>query len=161
MGKLEEWLAQRGPTVAVALDEQHEAICAMVSSCLAATFPALCYDPARPDALAFQQHMFRETPRRFHRLMQVVLLFQTLEIIAREYRWGWPIISRYGVQRRHMRAQVSWYFEAIYVHVGLLPGDSAAMRDLAATVLQIVEQAIANPQPLSADRPIRKNGFHL
>lgn len=150
MAGLEHWLIQRGPTIARALDDRREPICAVVSSRLAMTFPTLCFDPARPDALAFQQRTFHETPRRFHRLIQVVLVLQTLEVITREYRWGWQVVSRYGVQQEHMLAQVRWYFEAAQSHITLSPTDRTQMHNLAAAVFQRVTHAIGEaPHPPS------------
>ena len=160
MGALEEWLAQRGPAIAQALDAEREPICAAVSSHLAMAFPTLCYDSTRPDALAFQQRTFRETPRRFHRVLQVVLLLQTLEVITHEYRWGWPVIARYGVERHQVIMQVRWYFEAARTYAALQPTDAAPMSELAATILQIINQITADPTATPAGDPIRRNGFH-
>lgn len=142
MAPSEEWLAQRGPVIARLLDDQREPICVAVSSRLSMNFPSLCFDPSRPDAHAFQQRTFDETPRRFHRLVQVVLVLQTLEVITREYSWGWQVVSRYGVQPHHMLAQVRWYFESAQAHISLPPTDRVQMRDLEAAVFQRVASAL-------------------
>lgn len=160
MLKLEAWLAKRGPSIAEALEHQRELICDGVSNQLATNFPTLCYDPTRYDAIAFQQLTFRETPRRFHRLVQVLLRLQSLEVIEREYRWGWPIVRRYGVERHHLLAQVRWYFDAAHMHVHLQLEDGAQMRDLANTTLCIIEEVTGDALPRPPDAPIRTNGFH-
>jgi len=160
MLKLEVWLAQSGPRIAEALESQRELICDSVSNQLATSFPTLCYDPTRYDAIAFQQLTYHETPRRFHRLVQVLLLLQSLEVIEREYRWGWPVVRRYGVERHHMFAQVRWYFEAAREHVALNPEDGAQMNDLATAILRIIEAVTSDPLPTQIDTPVRKNGFH-
>ena len=159
MGAFEVWLTQRGPVIAPMLDDQREPICAAVSSRLAMNFPTLCFDPDRPDAHAFQQRTFHETPRRFHRLVQVVLVLQTMAVITREYRWGWEVISRYGVQQHHMLAQVRWYFEAARAHVMLPPEDGARMDDLATSILRIVKDVTSDPLYPPADQSTRTNGF--
>ena len=94
MLKFEAWLAGRGPSIAEALEKQREQICESVSNQLATNFPKLCYDPTRYDAVAFQELTYHETPRRFHRLLQVLLRLQSLAVIEREYRWGWPVVQR-------------------------------------------------------------------
>src|SRR3954469_10737766 len=111
---LDTWLATRGPGFATVLESRREQICDMVAARLASAFPTLCYDPHRPDALEFQRITFYQTPRRFHRLIQVVLLLQSLEVIEREYRWGWPLLQRFGVTQQHMLSQARWYFEVSY-----------------------------------------------
>ncbi len=80
MRTLKRWIALRGPAIATALDSSREPICDAVALTLATAFPALCYDPARSDALDFQQRTYHETPRRFHRLLQVLLIFQAPEV---------------------------------------------------------------------------------
>lgn len=112
MVPLDEWLAIRGEQYAAVLEERRDQVCRAVTERLAATFPSLCYDPLRPDALAFQQLAYDRTPRRFHRLIQVVLRLQSVVVIEREYRWGWPILQRHNVGQMHLLAHVRWYFEA-------------------------------------------------
>lgn len=160
MLNLDAWLVRHGPGIAGALESQREPICDSVSDQLATNFPTLCYDPTRYDALAFQQLTYRETPRRFHRLMQVLLCFQSFEVIEREYRWGWPVVHRYGVKRYHLLAQVRWYFDAVYVHVPLRPEDGAQMSDLAIATLQIVEDVTSDAAATPLDAPVRTNRFH-
>src|ERR1043165_9537557 len=135
MLKIEAWLAERGPRIAETLESQREPICDSVSNQLATEFPTLRYDPSRYDPLTFQQPTYRETPRRFHRLIQVLLCLQSLQVIEREYRWGWPVVRRYGVERYHMYAQVRWYFEAARAYVALHPEDVAQIDLLAAEIL--------------------------
>jgi hypothetical protein len=110
---------------------------------LAAAFPNLCYDPTRTDALVFQQHSFHETPRRFHRLLQVLLHFQASIVIEREYSWGWKILQRYGVERYHMLAQVRFYFEESRANVQLEAEDAVQFARLEAMILQVIEQVTA------------------
>jgi len=38
--------------------------------------------------------------------VQTALQFQTLAVVEREYRWGWGILQRYGVERQHLLALV-------------------------------------------------------
>lgn len=160
MHHLDPWLAQRGPALAVALESQREPICDEVASRLATTFPTLCYDPGRPDAQQFQQQTYQETPRRFHRLIQVLLLFQTLSVIEREYRWGWPLLQRYGVERRHLLTHIRFYFEGTRAKVALSAEDVANLALLEAEILAIVEQVTrpeANPH---SNGRLRSNGIH-
>jgi hypothetical protein len=138
MQSLEAWLAERGPQVAAALEQKRESICEIVAARLETTYPRLCYDPGRSDALAFQQQTFRETPRRFHRLMQVLLQFHAPEVIERGYRWGWALLQRYGVERSHLLTQVRSYFEAAHANAALDAIDRAYLRDLEVTVLHII-----------------------
>lgn len=112
MVPLDEWLAVRGEQYAALLDVRREHICRAVTERLMGAFPSLCYDPTRPDAAEFQQLVYERTPRRFHRLIQVVLRLQSVAVIEREYRWGWPILQRYHVERVHLIAHIHWYFEA-------------------------------------------------
>jgi len=157
---LDAWLARRGNVVAATLDSSHESICDRVSARLAAQFPTLCYDAGRPDAYAFQQHTFHETPRRFHRLLQVLLQFQALEVIEREYRWGWPILQRYGVDQRHLLAQVQFYFEAVRDVAPLDGDDQEPLAELEAAILQVVEQ-VTRLSRLDHNNGHRSlNGFH-
>jgi hypothetical protein len=160
MGAFEDWLVQRGPVIARALDERREPICDAVSSRLAMSFPTLCFDASRPDAHAFQQRTFHETPRRFHRLLQVVLVLQTLEVITREYQWGWPVVSRYGVQPHHLLFQVRWYFEAAQAQTIQRPEDSARMAYLATTILRAIEEITSGRSPTHQNNGASKNGFH-
>jgi hypothetical protein len=140
MRALELWLAQRGPTLASTLDSSREPICDMVSTRLANSFPLLCYDPSRTDAVPFQQNTFHETPRRFHRLLLVLLNFQALNVIEREYRWGWSLLQRYGVERYHLLAQVRFYFEAAQANVRLDGEDRAQIERLEAMILRTIER---------------------
>ena len=125
MTTLEAWLELHGAQIASVLDDQRDYLCDMVTNRLTTAFPSLCFDPTRPDAVTFQQQVFRETPRRFHRLMQVVLRFQTTLVIEREYRWGWSIMPRFGVARHHMISHARWYFDTIR-NAGMVSRDDMA-----------------------------------
>jgi hypothetical protein len=160
MRKLAAWLDGYGPGIAEALEHQREPICDNVSNQLAARFPTLCYDATRYDAIAFQQLTYHETPRRFHRLVQVVLYLKSLEVIEREYHWGWPIMRRYGVERHHMLAQARWYFDAVRIYVPLSHEDHAQMSDLATAILCIIETVTSDALPTQGDAPVRTNGYH-
>ncbi len=157
---LDTWLATRGPGFAMVLEAQREPLCDMVAARMSSTFPTLCYDTRRPDALEFQQLTFRQTPRRFHRLIQVVLLLQTLEVIEREYRWGWPILQRYGVARQHLLSQVRWYFEVSHALTMPDPIDAPYLEMLEDKVIQIIDQItmMALPSHLSSESSTRSNG---
>lgn len=137
---LEEWLAARGEHYAVALEGRREAVCHAVSERLALTFPNLCYDPARPDAAEFQQLVYDKTPQRFHRLVQVVLRLQSIVIIEREYRWGWPILQRYHVEQLHLISHVRWYFEAARKFVPLERTDRRPLTLLEAATVRIIRK---------------------
>jgi hypothetical protein len=155
------WLADRGAPVADAISTHGESICERVSSRMMATFPNLCFDPLRFDAASFQKQAFRETPRRFHRLLQVVLLCNSMNLIEREYRWGWRILSRMHVERRHMLAQVRWYFEEIFSQVPLINDDKLQLIEMRDSVLHMIEQITATTPQLSdqARRRQRVNGY--
>ena len=160
MMTFETWLEQTGPQIAHLIDDRREPICDAVTNRLTTAFPSLCFDSSRPDAVEFQQHTFKETPRRFHRLIQVVLRFQTTLVIEREYRWGWAIMPRYGVARHHMISHARWYFDTVRL-TGLLGRDDLAQLDqLAARVLQIIDQitAAAPPTLQRPEPPVISNG---
>jgi len=147
MMTLEAWLELNGARVADSLDQQRDTLCELLTNRLATAFPSLCFDTSRPDAVTFQQHVFKETPRRFHRLIQVVLRFQTLMVIEREYQWGWAIMPRFGVARHHMLNHARWYFDTIRV-AGMVSRDDMVYLDQIATrVLQIIEQVTAAAPP--------------
>jgi hypothetical protein len=160
MATLEAWLEANGGRVAALLEDQRDLICDLVSNRLSTAFPSLCYDPARPDAVAFQRLTFIETPRRFHRLMQVVLRFQTLMVIDREYRWGWPIMQRFGVSRHHILSHVRWYFDVVRTSSTLDTADLPYIEQLSSRVQQIVSLATATlPQAVAQpETPALTNG---
>ena len=95
-----------------------------------------------------------------HRLVQVLLCLQSLEVIEREYRWGWPVVQRYGVERHHMLAQARWYFDAARVYVTLPHEDRAQMNELAMAILRIIEEVTSDPLPASPDALARTNCYH-
>lgn len=141
---LDVWLAARGPQLSGALDKYGEQICTVVSTRLAATFPTLCYDSTRSDAEFFQQHMFHEVPRRFQRVLQAVLLFQSLAMMEQEYRWGWTILFHYGIAPLHLLAHVRWYFSALRAAVPLDTSDIKPLDTLERSILQIIEEVTAS-----------------
>jgi hypothetical protein len=160
MATLETWLESSGARVAAQLDDQRDLICDLVSNRLSVAFPSLCYDPSRPDAVAFQRLSFIETPRRFHRLMQVVLRFQTLMVIDREYRWGWPIMQRFGVSRHHILSHVRWYFDVVRTSSTIDSADLPYIEQLASRVLQIVGQATLPQAHAHPEAHVHTNGTH-
>lgn len=157
---LEAWVARNGAQIAELLENQREPICARVSQLLEEAFPTLCYDPTRQDALSFQQQAFRQTPIRFHTLLQVLLKFQTFQVIKQEYTWGWPIMQRYGIERRHLYALVQWYFDAARSHVHFKLEDSAPLSELTATVMRNIQEATQDSPPFPFSQPIHTNGVH-
>ena len=157
---LEKWLAHRGAGMAAALDNRRETICGTVSARLATSFPKLCYDESRADALAFQQHAYHETPRRFHRLLQVLLQFQSIEVIEREYRWGWPVLQRHGVERHHLLAQVQFYFEAARAHLPIDDIDLKLLDELETAILQIISQVTHTLVAVQRNGHLNGNGVH-
>jgi len=138
MVPLDEWLAVRGEQYAALLDTRREHICRAVTERLMQAFPSLCYDPSRPDATEFQQLVYDRTPRRFHRLIQVVLRLQSVAVIEREYRWGWPILQRYHVQQIHLISHIHWYFEAARKFAPPERTDRRPFALLEATITRIV-----------------------
>lgn len=143
MDAFTDWLAVRGPAVTKAMAAHRDQICGIVSGRLATVFPALCYDPQRVDAERFQQHTYYEVPRRFQRVLEAAILFQSLTIIEKEYVWGWPILANYGVTRQQMLAQVRWYFDAMRTSIPLEPSDLPQLTALEKSILQIVHQVTA------------------
>lgn len=156
MQTFEQWSATRGQAVAEALDIQREVICQRVSTRMARAFPKLCYAPSRQNARAFQQTSFYETPRRFHRLVQLVLLCGNTACVEREYRWGWNILKRYGVDRRHMQAQVRWYFENAFDILALSPDDQAQLLCLCEEVIRVIDQVTRSGAPTGYERVRRR-----
>lgn len=138
MQGLTEWLGRRGSALAAALDHQREPICELVSIRLAKTYPSLCYDATRIDAESFQKLTFHEAPRRFHRVLQTLLRLAAIELIEREYRWGWGILPRYGVTAEHMLNQVRWYFASARSFVDLDAEDQEQFEALERAILQII-----------------------
>lgn len=153
MLRFEEWLEASGTRVAALIDSRREMICDMTSARLATAFPSLCYDPTRFDALAFQQRMFSKTPRRFHRLVQVVLRLQAIEVVDREYRWGLPVVMRYGVARHHLLSHARWYFEAARATAPTADGDQLFLDVLESRVLQTIDRITLVSAPLP-QRPV-------
>jgi hypothetical protein len=151
MDAFTDWLVVRGPAVTRAMNLHREQICGAVSARLATVFPTLCYDPQRPDAARFQQHTYYEVPRRFQRVLEAVILFQSLTIIEKEYIWGWPILITYGVTRQQMLAQVRWYFDALRTSIPFEPADLPNLTILEKSILQIVHQVTAAAPPGSLE----------
>ncbi|GEM_PF-581630 len=160
----ETWLAERGSPVAIAINAQYDSICERVALRMATAFPNLCFDPLRMDAASFQKQVFRETPRRLHRLIQVVLLCQSTAVIEREYRWGWKILSRFNVERRHMTAHARWYFEEVLLSVPLIDEDQVQLTELRDHVIRMIDSTTVTTQQF-ADQARRRqmingNGFN-
>lgn len=154
------WLAERGPAVASMVHQQSDTICERVSQRLTSSFPNLCYDPVRFDATTFQRQAHRETPRRLHRLMQVVMLCNSTDVVEREYRWGWRLLPRYRVERRHILAHIRWYFEEVFGSVPLSSEDKLGLLGLRDLVIQQVDHiTTVDPQiPDHLQRRSRNNG---
>ena len=144
----EGWLDTSGPRVASQIDSFREIICDMVSSRLATAFPSLCYDATRFDAIAFQQQVFHNTPRRFHRLIQVVLRVQAVQVIEREYRWGCPVVARYGVARHHLLSHARWYFETTRATALFASDDLRFLDALEGRVTQMIDQITLVSTPM-------------
>jgi hypothetical protein len=153
MHPFNQWLEERGGQVASTINPHAEQICERVSARLAAAFPNLCFDPLRFDATSFQRQAFRETPRRFHRLLQVVLLCHSTAIIEREYRWGWKLLARFNVDRHHMLTQVRWYFEELFASVQLSGDDTLRLVEIRDQILEMIERTTtATPQVSEVSR---------
>lgn len=112
MRAIDDWLIEHGNRVAAELDRRAEQLCRMVSAQLERTYPNLCLDADRADAANFQKHMFEESPRRLHRLLQTALRLRAVEIIPRECQWMLDLAPQYGIANQHMYAMTRWYFEA-------------------------------------------------
>lgn len=143
MATFSAWLASDGLRLSSVLEQHREQICEIVSKRLATVYPNLCYDDSRPDAEYFQRHTFSEVPRRFQRVLQAVLLFQSLDVIEHEYRWGWKILPNYGVTRQQLRTQVRWYFDALRLSIPLESADLPHVSTLESTILEIIERVTA------------------
>jgi hypothetical protein len=155
MMPFETWLVERGNPVATAINEQYDPICERVTLRMATAFPNLCFDPLRMDATSFQKQVFRETPRRLHRLIQVVLLCQSMAVVEREYRWGWRILSRFNVERRHMIAHARWYFDEVFVSVPLINEDKLQLTELRDHVIRMIDSTTVTTQQF-ADQARRR-----
>ncbi|MCE2850321.1 MAG: hypothetical protein LW717_03855 [Chloroflexaceae bacterium] len=112
MRAIDDWLIEHGNRVASELDRRADQICLSVSVQLERTYPGLCLDGDRADAVQFQKQMFEASPRRMHRLLQTALRLRAVEIIQRECKWMLDLAPQYGVTSHHMYAMARWYFEA-------------------------------------------------
>ncbi len=128
--------------MAALLDSKRDAICAQASGLIKSRFPALCYDPTRPDAIEFQQSMFHGTPQRIHDLMQVVLQLHTLGSINDEYSWSWGLLPRYGVTGDHLLAFMRMYFDIVKHEVAMAPEDLDGLNLLEKTVIDRITAII-------------------
>lgn len=147
MDELDRWMAQHGRDVAQALDRHRDAICVAVAAELRARFPRLCLDALRPDAAAFQELAYSETPRRFHRLIQAALLFRSRAIIVREYAWGMGTLYSYGVRPHHMLTQVRLYQTVAREQVALPPAAAHSFDRLIDHVALVIDQLGQDGQP--------------
>lgn len=148
MTLFDDWLVNRGADYADRLDSQADPICKAVTILLITAYPDICYLPERTDAAAFQQHAVVETPRRFHRLIQVVLRLQTLTVVDHQYRWGWPLLQRFGVGSMHLLMLARWYFETSRQLVPPATGDQPYVLMLEGHVLSIIESIVMPPLQL-------------
>lgn len=153
-------LSTYGKPLAVALDAQRDPICEDVTARMRAAFPALCYDPLRADAEIFQETMYHETPRRFHRVLQTMLRLRSISVLERQYRWAWGIVQRYGVEGHHLVAQARWYFDAAHNYVPDTTPGYAHLNEFELIVRSIVEQVVesTNYKLWQADHRVYTNG---
>jgi hypothetical protein len=136
----ETWQAHAA-RLAEMLEAHANQICASTSAQLVKTFPALCLDPTRADAARFQATTFRESPRRLHRLVVLMLRFGAPGVLEREYSWLVGLIPRYRVTPMHLQAMAGWYFNAARAVLPLTAPEYRALIDLKRTVLAIIVQA--------------------
>ena len=157
---LEQWLFNSGPAYAERLEAQADPLCRSVTTLMMTAYPDLCYLPNRPDAATFQQRAFTETPRRFHRLMQVVLQLQSLSVVEYEYRWGWPVLQRFGVGAVHLLTHSRWYFENARRLAPSGPNDQPYVLALESRVHGIIETVVMQPidQRNALGQLSRRNG---
>lgn len=145
MSSLHERLATDGPALAMMLKQQHHVISADVATRTLAAFPRLCYDSARPDAAAHQEHSLSRTPERIYQMLQIVLQFGTLGIVDREYRWMWQVAAQHGVQQEHVLSVLRWYFDAAREHLNLDASKRKLLDSLDASIIQIVTHITSQP----------------
>ena len=138
---LKRWLAERGEEIARSLEQHRGPICARVTSRLFAEFPSLCFDTTRPDAAEFQTLVFRQTPARFHRQLQIVLRVRSLRSLEWEYRWSRDLLAAYGVDQHHLVSAARWYFAAAASLLSLPHADRHGLRLLEAAVVNVVLEA--------------------
>ncbi|HMO57330.1 MAG TPA: hypothetical protein PKA05_02215 [Roseiflexaceae bacterium] len=154
----ETWLAGRSKQVAALINRQQEPICTYVAERLETSYATLCYDPVRPDARSFQVRAFSETPRRYHRLMQAALRFNSLQIIEREYYWAWNVLVRHRIERHHLQAQVRWYYQGVREYVDLEHTDVANFETFTSHVLLIIDRVTGHAPGFQDPRMPRGNG---
>jgi signal transduction histidine kinase len=130
---------------AVLFDEQRDAICQQVTFYLERCFPTLCLDSQRPDSTRFQRMAYEQTPRRFHRMLQIVLRTGAIRIVTHEFQWVWQVVPRYGVNNRHILAMVGWYFNAARDQLELSSQERDNLYRLKRTLLAIVSETIGGP----------------
>lgn len=159
MQTLEKWLKARGPTLGQLLNNEQETIHSMVASQLSASFPALCYDPTRFDALSFQQLAYHKTPHRFQGILQTVFRFSTLRALERSYQWSWGVLPRYGVTKAHYITQARFSFDAIRDAVYLNQEDRTGINALEHEILHIIEQTTSNQTNGKSHQPLLPSHF--
>lgn len=142
---LKRWLAERGQKIAASLEQRREPICAQVTTRLFTEFPSLCLDTSRADAIQFQTLVFRQTPMRFHRQLQIVLRVRSLRSLEWEYRWSKNLLATYGVGQHHLVSAARWYFGAAAGLLMLSKADRHGLHQLEDAVVDVIVEACGQP----------------
>lgn len=150
MHDLDSWLAQRGGTLAVALEAHSDSLRQAVADHLALVFFSAAPMSPKAEIQALERDDLREVVSRFHKLMLVLLIFQYPYVIARELRDSLFYPTRRRLTYNERTALVRWYFAAIYQQIPLEPGDQVPLQALQAQVIAMIDAPARRPNVVDA-----------
>lgn len=103
------------------------------------TFPELEQLLKLEGGISAAQRLNDVSVERLCKLVQAILLFETMTIADQEFRWASGVLPRSGVTYRHQMSMVSWFFEEVR-RLELDSSEMALTRQIEEHLLDQVDQ---------------------
>jgi hypothetical protein len=75
---------------------------------------------------------------RLCRMLQAILLFETLTIAEQEFRWAGGVLPRNGVTHQHQLSMLRWFFEEIN-QLSLEPAEIALLAGIEQHIITVID----------------------
>jgi hypothetical protein len=124
------------------LSDKQETICLRVSRRLLDTYPEIQRMLKLEGGLSMEKRLSEVSVTRLCRMLQAILLFETLDLADQEFRWAGGVLPRSGVTYQHNLSMTRWFFQEIN-QFELQPGEALLLASIEQHILQLIEETYA------------------
>jgi hypothetical protein len=127
------------------LSDKQDTICQRVSRRLLDAFPEIQPMLKLEGGLSVEKRLSEVSVTRLCRMVQAILLFETLTIADQEFRWAGGVLPRNGVTYQQQISMARWFFKEIN-QLQLNADEKLLLADIEQHILHLIDDIYKQSQ---------------